>query len=64
MIDYEAVEMFFAGLEETEMEKLIAIYENGDEAKLKANLDRSSIALPKEALMESLSMLADMKEMM
>ena len=64
MINDNAIELFFANLDEDTMEELVNIYESGDKVKLIEYLDKLSNNVPKEELIESLSMLIEMKEMM
>lgn len=59
-----AMELFFAYLDESTMEEIINIYESGDERKLKEFLDKLPNDVPKEELLKNLSMLKEMKEMM
>lgn len=60
----EAIELFFANLDESTMEEMIDIYENGDKKKLNDYIDNLSIVLPKKELIESLQRFIEMKDIM
>lgn len=64
MTNDNVIELFFANLDEDTIEELINVYESGDKVKLLEYLDKLSNDVPKEELIESLSMLIEMKEMM
>ncbi|GAA0180499.1 hypothetical protein SH2C18_31810 [Clostridium sediminicola] len=64
MDNNNAVELFFASLDESTMEELINIYLSSDEKKLNDYLDKLPSDVPKEELRKNLPMLKHMKEMM
>lgn len=63
-MDENALEFFFANLDEETMDRLIELYENQDMEGLDVYLDTLQLDVPKEELMSSLAMLTEMKEIM
>lgn len=62
-MQYNEVELFIAGLDEKCFDEIIELYEKGDHSGLDNYLDKLPGPVPKQALLENLAILKELKDM-